>query len=196
MNKSERPNPEPLKITCTSSDCENNLHCFKKSRKMSESEKGRCRSCGADLINWERIHSRDINDTEFTFISLKYEMFRHSFWHKQIDIKTMNHARRKGRAGLKTDAIKRLIKYIAPTNNPYDGRQTPYKGNIIFYAQHAIACCCRKCLEYWHGIPVDTPLSEDQIDYFVELIMMYIVERIPELTELGEKIPPIRARRS
>lgn len=190
--KISRPQPKPLKITCTSSDCENGLHCFKKSKKMSESEHGQCRSCGADLIDWERVHKRDARDADFTFEALKFEMVRHAFWHKEVDIKTGNHARRKGRTNLRNDAKRRLQNYIAPINNPYDGRQTPYDGNIIYYAQHALACCCRTCLEYWHDIPKTKSLSEKQINYLVELIVMYINERIPNLTEDGETIPPIR----
>ncbi len=191
-DRRQRPKLKPLRITCTSSDCDNNLHCFKKSREMAESDRGQCRSCGADLINWDRVHRRDIKDADFVFNGLKFELFRHKYWHKEIDIRTENHARRKGRIVLKNDVKKRLQNYIAPINNPYDGRQTPLDGNIIYYAQHALACCCRKCLEYWHGISTSIPLSDSQINYFVNLIMMYIDERMSSLTEKGEIIPPIR----
>jgi hypothetical protein len=194
MNKqrSQRPQLKALKITCTSSDCANNLHCFKKSRKMAESERGRCRSCGIDLIDWNRVHKRDAEDAAFVFSSLKHELVRHYFWHKDIDKKAVNHARRKGRIGIRKASRNRLIKYLSP-DNPYDGRQTPYEGNVIYYAQHALACCCRTCLEYWHGIPKKEILSSAQIDYFTNLIMMYIDERMPNLTKSGEKIPPIRS---
>jgi hypothetical protein len=182
---------KPLKITCTSADCENDLHCFKKSRRMPEAERGRCRYCGADLVDWTRVQKRDIGDAPFVFESLKYELIRHHFWHKTIDLKTENHARRKGRRGLKEAARKRLEKYIAPASPSRDGRQTPWDGNIIFYAQHALACCCRTCMQYWHGIPKGVELSTEEVNYFVELIMMYIDERMPDLTESGEKIPYI-----
>src|SRR5688500_1381420 len=92
---------KPLKITCTSSDCNNNLHCFKKSREMAESERGNCRSCGAELIDWQRIQRRDIDDSSFVFNSLKQEMIRHLYWHKTIDQKAENYARRKGRVLLR-----------------------------------------------------------------------------------------------
>jgi hypothetical protein len=184
----------PLKITCTSSDCVNDLHCFKKSREMAEEDRGRCRSCGADLIEWDRIHQRDLGDVEYIFSALKYELVRHHFWHKPIDKKAENHARRKGRNGLQIAVKHRLENHLAPINNPFDGRQTPLEGNVIFYAQHALGCCCRTCLEYWHGIKKREPLREDHIKYLTSLIMLYIEDRMPFLTENGEKIPPIRNR--
>lgn len=78
--------PAPLKISCTDSDCERDLHCFKfHSRKMVAADRGKCRSCGADLIDWKRIHQRDKADVEHTFASLKRELIRHHAWHVAID---------------------------------------------------------------------------------------------------------------
>lgn len=193
MSKSQSKNTklEPLKITCTSSNCASNLHCFKKSREMAEEERGRCRSCGIELVDWTRVHRRDIVDADFVFNSLKNELIRHHFWHKTIDIRAVNHARRKGFFNLEQFAKKRLEKYVAPVGFLYDGRQTPQDGNVIYYAQHALACCCRKCLEYWHGIPQDELITNEDINYFTDLIMMYVRERIPNLTDYGEKIPRI-----
>ena len=54
--------PPPLKIKCTSADCENELHCFKQLKKMTEEQRGKCRFCGADLVNWDRLHMRDFGD--------------------------------------------------------------------------------------------------------------------------------------
>lgn len=193
-NRTKRKDLKPLKITCTSSDCANDLHCFKKSREMAEEDRGRCRSCGADLIEWNRVHQRDIQDVNYVFSALKNELVRHHFWHKPIDQKADNHARRKGRNGLQNAVKHRLKKHLAPIDSPFDGRQTPDEGNAIYYAQHALACCCRTCLEYWHGINKREPLKDDHIEYLTSLIMIYIDERLPYLTEEGEKIPPIRHR--
>ena len=191
-SNSKRRELKPLEIACTSSNCENELHCFRKSRQMTDAERGRCRSCGADLIDWNRVHNRELSDASFTFKSLKREMWRHYYWHKPIDQQAENHARRKGRSKLKEAARNRIEKSVGPAKPFRDGTQTPREGNIIFYAQHALACCCRTCMEYWHGIPKGIKLSDEQIDYFVELVMMYIGERMPNLTESGEKVPPIR----
>jgi len=183
----------PLAITCTSSDCNANLHCFKfQKSKMSVDQKGACRECGAKLVNWNRIHKKDILDIGYTFKSLKYELFRHCNWHVDIDIKAINHARRKGTKGLFIAANNRIKKYVSPATPYRDGLQTPRQGNVIFYAQHATASCCRKCVEYWHDIPQGRDLTTEEIEYLVNLIMAYINDRLPNLTEEGESVPKIK----
>jgi hypothetical protein len=74
----------------------------------------------------------------------------------------------------------------------YDGRQTPWEGNPMFYAQHATATCCRRCLEEWHNIPRGRELTDAEISYCTSLVMLYVNERLPFLTEYGEKVPPVR----
>lgn len=186
---SARPRLELLAVACTKSDCDADLHCFKKTRKMTPDQVGECRSCGAKLIEWERVQRRNPDDAAFTFASLKREWIRHHTWHTPIDERAVLHARRKGRAGLQDAALKRLRSSVGMAQPFRDGVQTPMEGNILYYAQHALACCCRTCIEYWHGIPKGVPLTEDQLAYFARLIMLFVDERLPGLTEAGEKIP-------
>ena len=197
MSKKSRKRKElrPLKVTCTSSDCECELHCFKKSRQMSEAERGNCRSCGADVVDWQRVHRHQVDDAAYTLEVLKTEYVRYHSWTKPIDLKSENHARRKGRIKFEQAVRNRLKKSVGPAKPYFDGRQTPSHGNLIYYAQHALACCCRTCMEYWHGIPKGIELTSEQIDYFTELVMVYVDERLPDLTEDGEKIPPICQQR-
>ena len=58
--------PAPLKIKCTDSDCDNDLHCFKSARSMAQHEKGKCRACNADLVDWSRLHRRNLKDVKYT----------------------------------------------------------------------------------------------------------------------------------
>ena len=181
---------EPLKVTCTMADCADNLHCFKfHSRKMEEGERGTCRYCGASLVDWERIHSRDSADIEHTVESLKHEFIRHHFWHAAIDQKADEHARRKGRLALRVAARTRVLNSVGSASPSRDGQQTPFSGNVLYYAQHATACCCRSCIEYWHAIPRGQALDQAQIDYFADLIMTYVEQRMPKLPNEPEKIP-------
>jgi hypothetical protein len=181
---------KPLGITCTSSDCENGLHCFRQAKKHGEEQVtgGHCRDCGADLVNWPRLHNRSFQDVEYTFRSLKYELIRHHFWHEEIDIRALNYARRKGLNGLVAAAEKRVRRCLAPADPAFDGRQTGKSGNPLFYAQHACAVCCRKCMEYWHGIQQHRPLSEEEVQYCKDLIMLFIRERLPKLSAEGEYV--------
>lgn len=186
---------EPLKITCTSTDCGNDLHCFLASRKKGNTtEVGACRECGTKLVDWERVHKKDAGDVQYTFEALKHELIRHHFWHVGIDEKAISYARRKGVSGLRTAVRSRLRSSVGKAQNPYDGRQTPMEGsgNPIHYAQHATASCCRKCMEYWHGIPKSKNLTDEQIEYLSEIVMLYLVERVPDLTQDGEYIPRVR----
>jgi Domain of unknown function (DUF4186) len=157
----------------------------------STNEGGKCRYCGAELVDWTRTHKRDLNDVQYTFEALKYELWRHHYWHIDIDEKAVNHARRKGKSGMKVAAEKRLRTAVGNANPFRDGYQTPKKGNVLYYAQHATATCCRKCMEDWHGIPTGQALTDKQIVYFTDLLMLYIDERL-QLTERGEYVPPIR----
>jgi len=188
-----RPKLEPLDIKCTDSDCERGLHCFRSTKKMlARNESGRCRACGADLVEWARVHKCDVSDAEYTIKSLEYELIRHHYWHLLIDEHAVNYARRKGWRGLQP-AIKKRLRKCVGIQTTFDGRQTPRDGNPIFYAQHATATCCRKCIEEWHGIPRDKPLTEEELEYMTDLCMLYLRQRLPEVTEYGEKVPPIRS---
>lgn len=187
---------KPLKISCTSSNCGKNLHCFRQTSKMAKNSPfGGCRYCGISLVNWEKVKERKIENVDFTFNELQKEFIRHHFWHVNIDEKAQLHAKRKGKLELLVATENRVRKYVGPAEPNYDGRQTPFSGNIIFYAQHATATCCRKCIEEWHGIPRGIELTDEQIKYFSELIMKYINKRLPELKDFPEKVPRRRKNR-
>src|SRR5262245_12034807 len=142
--KEKKPVLKPLKIKCTSTDCGNGLHCFRKTRKMQmANQAGRCRACGVELVDWSRVHLCQTADIQYTFAALRYELIRHHFWHIDIDEKAVLHARRKGKAGMRLAAEKRIRASVGAAEPSYDGRQTPMQGNAIYYAQHAVAACCR-----------------------------------------------------
>ena len=187
----EKPLP---KVTCTSSDCENDLHSFLRVRPRGQSYRnGECRQCGIDLIDWHRLDQHDLSDVEHTVASLERELIRHVYWHKSIDQRAINHASRKGLSGMREATKKRLSNSVGPPSSklPRDGRQTRFSGNAIFYAQHATATCCRKCIEAWHGIGKERPLTEQQIEYMTELVMHYIEQRVPGLAQHGIKVPKL-----
>jgi len=181
--------PPPLDIKCTSTDCDNDLHCFKQMKKMAPHQRGKCRACGADLVDWKRLHRRDKSDAVHTFEALQHELIRHHFFHRPVDDDALCHARRKGRMALKVSARDRLRKYLAVAEPPRDGRQTPFRGNAIYYAQHATATCCRTCLEYWHDIPKGQPLTSEQFDYCATLVDLFLDHKLPELGDEPQQVP-------
>jgi hypothetical protein len=147
------------------------------------------------LVEWDRVQKRDCQDVRYTFESLQKELIRHEFWHRPIDQKAMNHARRLGRVHLRSAAETRIRKSVGPDRHAREGQQTPYEGNVLYYAQHATASCCRKCIEYWHGIEFGRPLSDEEVAYFVDLIKRYVDSRLPDLKDEPERVPAMRSRR-
>lgn len=68
-----------------------------------------------------------------------------------------------------------LNERLAPAFPHNDGRQTPMRGHPVFIAQHATAACCRACLEKWHRIPSGQPLSDQQIEYLLDVIRRWLL---------------------
>ena len=191
----EEPPPLP-KMTCKSTDCTNNLHCFQQDKKDSKPVPGgKCRECGIDLVDWARVHKREIRDSEYTFSMLRIEMIRHKYWHQSLNERERNYAKRKGRAGIRIAAEKRIRSSVGPKEPYKDGTQTPWAGHLLYYAQHATASCCRTCIAEWHAIPTGRALSGDEIEYLTDLVCDYVDERMPELTENGERVPYIRKKK-
>jgi hypothetical protein len=187
---------KPIPITCTSANCAAGLHCFRATTEMVQQNRtGVCRECGASLVDWPRVYQCNLSDVQYTFKALKYECIRHHFWHKPLTQRAINHAKRKGKRQLREHVRDHLSKAVGPAAPFRDGYQTTMDDqatSAVPYGQHATATCCRKCIEYWHGIPQGADLTLTQLKYCVELVCLYIEDRIPELTEAGEHIPRIR----
>lgn len=181
-------------------DCDRGLHVFQSSKAKSAPKFPRCIYCGAEAVDWERTRARNPEDIAFVISELQKSRERYDMWIAEIDLPARNHALRKGRLALRGYVRKRLFQMIGRVYDtgdtimrPYrDGFQTPYAGNVVYYAQHAVACCCRPCTERWHGIPQGRDLTEEELDYLAQLVMVYIDTRLSELEELGVPIPPLR----
>lgn len=190
---------DQLHLFAKNQDCEVGLHSYHDSKASNPEGQPVCRYCGIDTLDWKRIHRRDIQDMDYTIAQLQTEKFRYEWWQKELDQHAKNHALRKGVHDLRMAAFMRLKKSIGEvyempngTKRPYrDGFQTPYSGNSIYYAQHALACCCRRCIKYWYGIPNGHNLSEQELMYFTELIMFYVKTKLPEIQEHGLSIPKV-----
>jgi ribosomal protein L34E len=189
---------EQVKITCTTSMCDADLHCFLLTMKLAKIlSPGSCRTCGKPLVSLQRTAERDLSDIDATFAALQRDCIRHFFWHVPFGQKALNYARRAGRIKLE-DRIESRIRSRIGDAEPYrDGQQTPIahdRADALDFAQHAVAACCRKCAQYWHGIPTGRPLDEDEVAYLSELVRRYLRARLPDLQDGPMKVPPIRRR--
>lgn len=68
---------------------------------------------------------------------------------------------------------KHLVNHLQdkPAN---DGHQTPYISHAIYPAIHITATCCRGCITSWHGFDFNNRLTDDQIQYLTDLVMLFL----------------------
>lgn len=111
--------------------------------------------------------------TDYNIIleKLSKSKFRSSFHLRKYMV---DYIKEKGMDKIKEHAFDFINKRLAPDVIPNDGKQTPMKGHPVFIAQHACACCCRGCLEKWYHIPKGRNLTDKEINYIVNLLMMWI----------------------
>lgn len=102
---------------------------------------------------------------------LSNSTFRSSFHLRKYMIKYIDE---KGMDKVREHAYDFIINKLKPANPLNDGKQTPMKGHPVFVAQHATGTCCRCCLEKWHHISKGVELTDNQVNYVVELIMAWI----------------------
>lgn len=173
--------PRKLGIRCKRTDHTKNLHYYGKGKGSLWVPRGSCIECGAQLVNWNEMWCRDAPDTD-KFAFLQTEWIRHFFFNVPITPSVEEHALRNGLSGLASTAEtqlggKRMLTFGSPR---WDSYQTPMlRGNIVDWARHAVACCCRQCLTYWHNVPLDHTLDAGDVEYFKRLIMRYILRRFP-----------------
>lgn len=105
------------------------------------------------------------------FIRISESSFRNRFKLKDSDKKFIEE---KGMDAIRSHAEDFIRTRLAPAVIKNDGKQTPMQGHPIFLAQHSCACCCRSCLEKWHGIKSGIQLTEAQQKYVVDILMEWI----------------------
>ena len=103
--------------------------------------------------------------------SLSKSKFRSSFHLRKY---MMDYINDKGMDKIKEHAYDFIKNKIGDANPKNDGKQTPMKNHPVFIAMHACGCCCRTCLYKWHNIPKGRVLTNDEIDYLVNLVMKWI----------------------
>lgn len=106
---------------------------------------------------------------------LSLSRFRSSFHLKDKDIL---YIKEKGLDVIKTHAYDFITKRLKPKYIENDGKQTPMKGHPVFIAQHATATCCRTCLYKWHKIEQNKELNKKEIDYIINIIMLWIKKEV------------------
>lgn len=114
-----------------------------------------------------------------TLKRLEKSKFRASF---HLSKREKDYFNEKGVETVRRHAEDFIRERLAPAEIPNDGRQTPMRGHPVFVAQHACACCCRGCLEKWYNVKRGRPLTENQQERIVKLLMAWIEK------EMGSRI--------
>lgn len=112
---------------------------------------------------------------DYLFLNLSKSKFRSSFHLRKYMVDYINE---KGIDEIRKHAYDFINKKLKPAYPKNDGRQTAYKGHPVFIAQHATGTCCRGCLEKWHHIPKGRVLTDDEVDYIVNVIMKWIERKM------------------
>ena len=121
------------------------------------------------------------NNIDKLLDSLAKSKFRGSF---HLNKKMKDYALDKGYIKIKSDAKDLITKRLADAEPKNDGKQTPMRQVLpVFIAQHATGCCCRGCLERIHGIRKGHALSDNEIEYVVQVIMKWIEREVKNKTD-------------
>jgi hypothetical protein len=108
-----------------------------------------------------------VKDVQEVLSDLKQSTFRSRIHLQQ---KELEYLHKKGLSEVREHAADFIEKRLAPALPANDGKQTPWHNHPVFVAQHATATCCRGCLQKWHQIPKGRALTEEELQYIIELI--------------------------
>lgn len=114
---------------------------------------------------------------EECFRKLAASPFRSRFHLTQKD---KDYIKKVGLPAIRTHAEDFVRNRLAPALPKNDGKQTPMRGHPVFVAQHACACCCRGCLYKWYRVQKGVPLSPEEQQKIVNLLMAWIEKELKE----------------
>jgi hypothetical protein len=112
-----------------------------------------------------------MRDLDQLFIALEQSTFRAGF---RLNAKDRAYLLEKGMDKIVDHAEDFISKRLAPAIIANDGKQTPMRGHPVFVAQHATACCCRGCLQKWHGIAQGKQLTLDEQAYVIVILERWL----------------------
>lgn len=123
-----------------------------------------------------------MRDLEELFAALARSAFRAKF---HLQGKDLDYLRSRGLATVVEHGRDFIGKRLAAAQPKNDGKQTPFRGHPVFVAQHATACCCRGCLEKWHGINQGVELTAEQQDYIAGVLERWLVNEMKKQDRSG-----------
>lgn len=179
----DMPTFEPVKVKCRDTDCEHDRHCYRPKRWAKDKRTSTCHACADDGIDWPLLRGRDLALVDSIFKQLQRELIRHVFFTAPLDDVARDNICKVGVAAIRAGVRDHLRKKIGAAEIFRDGTQTPKKDHVIYFAQHATATCCRKCLDYWYDIPQGRDLTEEELTFCEGLVHAYMDTRQHEMAQ-------------
>ena len=187
MTKLVEP-PRPLAISCKATRCDKGVpksqrrHAFSSPVSELPGIAGSCISCGASLIDWERLYAHDPNDLEALVRALRLELIRDNYWGLELPVHVLRKGKKRSSEQLQV-SIQRVLRGALKVDHILEGRQTPFAYNeasatIIMCAQHGTGTCCRECLEKWYGYPRTSELATSDYGFLADVVWRYVDERL------------------
>ena len=116
-----------------------------------------------------------MKDLDQLFHRLRRSEFRSGF---KLKNKELEYLSEKGIDTIMSHAADFVNTRLAPALPKNDGKQTPFGKHPVFTAQHATGTCCRGCLEKWHNIEKGKELSNEEKEYILAVIKMWLDNQI------------------
>ena len=121
----------------------------------------------------------ELNDIQQKFLDEKLDKLSKSKFRSSFVLRKRekSYLEEKGLEKIEEHAFSFIKDRLGSKDLVNDGKQTPMRGHPVFIAQHATATCCRSCLYKWHKIKPDKELNCNEINYIVNLIMLWIIKQ-------------------
>lgn len=180
----------PIVIKCRWSSCRHGRHTLDHHHTGGRGVNypvGFCQECGESITDLPQPGApMPFDDDQFfnVFARFPNELIRAHYWSVPIDLYAHNQALRLGKRKLLAK-VRKQVRDSMLLDDAFKNRRAAWNGDIVAYAQHATATCCRLCASYWHGLPRDMKVTPtgDQLAYVVSLAEAYIQLRLPELPD-------------
>ena len=111
------------------------------------------------------------------FARLAQSSFRRKF---RLAGRELAYLQRWGLPHVMKQAASLIAQRLAPAEPRNDGRQTPWRNNPVFVAQHTTATCCRGCLEKTHQIAKGHALTDEESAHVLAVIERWLVSQLPD----------------
>ena len=114
---------------------------------------------------------QSLRSSEGIVSALARSPFRRKF---RLSVDDRAYVREHGMVEVLAHAQALVSQRLAPAVPENDGRQTPFRGDPVYVAQHGTATCCRRCLQKWHHIPAGRALTTEEEIYVVNVIESWL----------------------